>query len=111
MVTVMFIENLSLRLQKKIKTIVLLIELNSENEDESEKTLDVFDRNGKFTSSVQIAGDTPYRFSRQTKFQKRSFWLVKTGENELYRVIKYSIEAESMPLHSNRNELKDINHP
>lgn len=60
---------------------------------------------------MQIDGDTPYSFSRQTKLHERSFWLVKTGEDELYRVIKYSIEAESMPLHSNRNELKDIKHP
>ncbi len=72
----------------------VLVVLNSENEVEEEKTFDVFDRNGKFISSVQIAADTPFRFSRQTKLLERSFWLIKTGEDELYRVIKYSIEAE-----------------
>ncbi len=72
----------------------VLVVLNSENEDENEKLIDVFDRNGKFISPVQIATDTPFRFSRQTNIHQRSFWLIKTGEDELYRVTKYSIEAE-----------------
>jgi hypothetical protein len=72
----------------------VLVVLNSENEE----MFDVFDRNGKFISSVQIAGDTPFRFSRQTNIHESSFWLVKTGDDELYRVIKYRIEAEAMSL-------------
>ncbi|MDH5468646.1 MAG: hypothetical protein OEY25_14625, partial [Candidatus Aminicenantes bacterium] len=71
--------------------------LNRENEDEKEKMFDVFDQDGKFLASVRIAGDTPFRFSRQTTTHDRSFWLLNTGEDELIRVIKYSIEAESMP--------------
>jgi len=81
----------------------VLVVLNSENEDENEKTFDVFDQNGKFISSVQIAGDTPYRFSRQTNIHERSFWLVKISDDELYRVIKYRIEAESMFQTKNSN--------
>ena len=69
----------------------ILVVLYSDNEDENEKTIDVFDQNGKFISSVQIDGDTPYIFSRQTKLHERSFWSIKTGEDELYRVIKYRI--------------------
>jgi len=75
----------------------VLVVLNRENEDEKEKTVDVFDRDGKFLASVRIAGDTPFRFSRQTTAHNRSFWLLNTGEDELIRVVKYRIEAKSMP--------------
>ncbi len=76
----------------------VLVVLNSENEDENEKTFDVFDQNGKFLSSVEITGDSPTRFSRQTNIRERSFWSINTGEDELFRVIKYRIEAEPMSL-------------
>jgi hypothetical protein len=75
----------------------VLVVLNRENEDEKEKMFDVFDQDGKFLASVRITGDTPFRFSRQTITHDRSFWLLNTGEDELIRVIKYRIEAESMP--------------
>lgn len=86
----------------------VLVVLNSENEDENEKTFDVFDQNGKFISSVEIAGDSPTRFSRQTNIRERSFWSIKTGEDELYRVIKYRIEAEPMSLDSKQQNHKKL---
>jgi hypothetical protein len=64
--------------------------LNREKEDESEIMFDAFNPAGKSISRVKIRGDVLFPQNRNTYlFHGRSFFQIKTGEDELFRIICY----------------------
>lgn len=69
----------------------ILVNVNTTNGVEKGKLFDAFDSDGHFISSVKIEGEGSFPLSRQTCIQNGSFWTLETGENELYRAVKYRI--------------------
>jgi hypothetical protein len=68
--------------------------LNRENQDEDGKVIDVFDRTGNFVSRVSLEGDAVFPDNRNAYIiHNRTFLLIKTGEDDLYRVIRYKISG------------------
>lgn len=68
------------------------IVLNREKKDERGKMLDTFDPKGGFISRVSIAGDAVFP-DRPNAYilHNRSLILLKTGEDDLFRLIRYKI--------------------
>jgi len=69
----------------------ILVHAYRKNKDEMYKYFDSFDSKGNFIANVQVIGDISFPASPWISFVGRSFWRSKTGEDELFRVIKYKI--------------------
>jgi len=69
----------------------ILVHAYRKDKDEMYKYFDSFDSEGNFISSVQVIGDIPFPASPRVSFTGRSFWRMETGEDELFKVIKYKI--------------------
>ena len=70
----------------------ILVVLNREKKNENGKVFDVFNPEGKFISRVSMEGDMALPASRNAYIlHNRSIMLIKTGDDELYRVIRYNI--------------------
>jgi hypothetical protein len=68
--------------------------LNRENQEENGKMFDVFDPEGNFISLVVMEGDAAFPDNRNAYIlHKRSLLLIKTGADDLYRVICYKISG------------------
>jgi len=68
------------------------IVLNRDKKDENGKTFDAFSPGGEFISRVQIEGEILHPSNRHAYIiHDRSFLLLKTGDDELYRMIRYEI--------------------
>ena len=66
--------------------------LNGGNQEEKGKIFEVFDGTGKFVSRVLIDGDAAFPESRNTYIlSDGTFLLIETGEDDLYRVIRYRV--------------------
>jgi hypothetical protein len=66
--------------------------LNSENQDENGKMFDAFDPSGKFISRVKIQGDVKLPQNRNAYLiHDRYFLEIKTGEDELFRIIRHKM--------------------
>jgi hypothetical protein len=64
--------------------------LNREQQEEKGKVIDVFDPTGLFVSRVLIEGDTTFPDNRNAYILHNGFFLlIETGENDLYRIIRY----------------------
>jgi hypothetical protein len=68
--------------------------LNREKKDEKGKMFDAFDPKGKFISQVQIEGDILLSPNRNAYvIHNRSLLSLKTGDDDLYRLICYKISG------------------
>ena len=68
--------------------------LNMEQQDEKGRVLDVFDPAGKFISRVLIEGDAAFPDNRNAYIvHNGTFLLIETGDDDLYRVIRYKISG------------------
>jgi hypothetical protein len=66
--------------------------LNREKQDEKGRVFDVFDPAGKFISRVLIEGGAAFPDSRNAYIlHNRSLLSIETGEDDLYRIIRYKI--------------------
>jgi hypothetical protein len=70
----------------------ILVVLNRNKKLEEGKTFDVFDPSGKFISHVMIKGDAIFPDNKNAYILHNvTFLLIRTGEDELYRVIRYKL--------------------
>jgi len=69
----------------------ILVQSFRKNRDEMLKHFDSFDPEGNFIAHVQVLGDIPFPASPWISFVEKFFWRQKTGEDELFKVIKYKI--------------------
>ena len=68
------------------------IVLNRDQQDEKRKRFEVFDPTGKFISRVMIEGDAVFPDNRNAYIlHNGTFLLIETGEDDLYRIIRYKI--------------------
>lgn len=68
--------------------------LNREKKDETGKMFDTFDPKEGFISRVLIEGDAAFPDNRNTYIlHNGTFLLIKTGADDLYRVIRYKISG------------------
>lgn len=80
----------------------ILVILNRELDDEQGRVLDVFSSRGDFISSVRVEGEAAFPDTRNINLDKGSLYVLQTGEDDLYRVIKYRIEPSSIPNEAKR---------
>lgn len=69
----------------------ILVHAYRKNRDEMYKHFDAFDSDGNFIANVQVIGDVSFPASPWVSFVGKSFWRTKTGEDELFKVVKYKI--------------------
>ncbi len=70
----------------------ICVVLNRENQEEMGKVFDAFSPEGKFLSQVQLKGDIILPSNRHVYvLHNRSLLLIKTGNDELYRIIGYKM--------------------
>jgi len=67
----------------------ILVHAYRKNRDEMYKYFDSFDSKGNFIANVQVIGDISFPASPWVSFVGKYFWQQKTGEDELFKVIKY----------------------
>ncbi len=69
----------------------ILIHVYPKNKKEMYRYFDAFGPEGNFIATVQVRGDVLFLSSPRIKIENRAFWLIKTGGDELVKVIKYGI--------------------
>jgi len=69
----------------------ILVHVNRKDRDEMYRYFDAFNPEGNFIAKVQIVGDVSFPALPWVIIKNKSFWLWKTGEDELTKVIKYNI--------------------
>ncbi|MFQ5722386.1 MAG: 6-bladed beta-propeller [Candidatus Aminicenantales bacterium] len=69
----------------------ILIHVYPKNRKEMYRYFDAFDPEGHFMANVQVKGNVLFPSSPWIKIEDGAFWLIKTGEDELIKVIKYRI--------------------
>ncbi len=50
-----------------------------------------FNSEGNFIANVEVVGDVPFPTKNKGSFLGRYVWTMRTGEDELIKVIKYKI--------------------
>ena len=68
-----------------------MVVLNRENKEDQGREFDVFDPKGKWMVNVRIEGPAVIPDSRNIRLDNGSLYVLKTGEDDLHRVIKYKI--------------------
>lgn len=61
------------------------------NRQEMSRYFDAFDSERNFIANVQVVGDIPFPARSGGNYMGRYIWAVRTGEDELIKVIKYKI--------------------
>jgi len=69
----------------------ILVHVYKKNKKEMYRYFDAFDPEGNFIAAVQVVGGVSFPASPWVSIQNGSFWLRKTGEDKLIKVIKYRI--------------------